>query len=301
MGCKQVYLLLNENDLCSYYNLDKTPGIKAKGKFTSGRFEYLDDESLIKKLVQFSSESRMNITFSLPQMHCSSCVFLLENLHRIDAGITTSRVNFQRKEVFISYNPSEITLRKVVELLAFIGYEPTISLNDLGNGQQTTEPGKKLSRFKRKQIYRIGVAGFCFSNIMMLSFPEYLSSGHIDDGLKETFAWLNLVLSIPVLFYCSSAIFSSAWKGLRQRYINIDAPIALAIIVTFARSYYEIISGNGAGYLDSGSGIVFFMLIGRWFQDKTYDSLSFDRDYRSYFPLGVTVITENKSSGYALR
>jgi Cu+-exporting ATPase len=112
MGCKQVYLLLNENDLCSYYNLDKTPGIKAKGKFTSGRFEYLDDESLIKKLVQFSSESRMNITFSLPQMHCSSCVFLLENLHRIDAGIITSRVNFQRKEVFISYNPSEITLGK---------------------------------------------------------------------------------------------------------------------------------------------------------------------------------------------
>ncbi len=301
MGCKQVYLLLNENDLCSYYNLDKTPGIKAKGKFTSGRFEYLDDESLIKKLVQFSSESRMNITFSLPQMHCSSCVFLLENLHRIDAGIITSRVNFQRKEVFISYNPSEITLRKVVELLAFIGYEPTISLNDLGNGQITAEPGKRLSRFKRNQIYSIGVAGFCFSNIMMLSFPEYLSSGHIDDGLKETFAWLNVVLSIPVLFFCSSAIFGSAWKGLRQRYINIDAPIALAIIVTFARSYYEIISGNGAGYLDSGSGIVFFMLIGRWFQDKTYESLSFDRDYRSYFPLGVTVITENKSSGYALR
>lgn len=301
MGCKQVYLLLNENDLCSYYNLDKTPGIKAKGKFTSGRFEYLDDESLIKKLVQFSSESRMNITFSLPQMHCSSCVFLLENLHRIDAGIITSRVNFQRKEVFISYNPSEITLRKVVELLAFIGYEPTISLNDLGNGQITAEPGKRLSRFKRNQIYSIGVAGFCFSNIMMLSFPEYLSSGHIDDGLKETFAWLNVVLSIPVLFFCSSAIFGSAWKGLRQRYINIDAPIALAIIVTFARSYYEIISGNGAGYLDSGSGIVFFMLIGRWFQDKTYESLSFDRDYRSYFPLGVTVITENKNNGYALR
>ena len=72
--------------------------------------------------------------------------------------------------------------------------------------------------------------------------------------------------------------------------MNIDAPIALAIVVTFVRSYYEIISGHGAGYLDSGTGIVFFMLIGRWFQNKTYDSFSFDRNYRSYFPLGVTVI-----------
>ena len=301
MGCKQVYLLLNENDLCSYYNLDKTPGIKAKGKFTSGRFEYLDDESLVKKLVQFSSKNQENVTFSLPQMHCSSCVFLLENLHRIEAGIISSRVNFQRKEVFISFNPTLISLRKVVELLAFIGYEPAISLDDMGSGTKSTEPDKRPSPFKRKQIYRIGVAGFCFSNIMMLSFPEYLSSGHIDDGLKETFAWLNLGLSLPVLIFCASGIFESAWKGLRQRFVNIDAPIALAIIVTFARSYYEIISGHGAGYLDSGSGIVFFMLIGRWFQDKTYDSLSFDRDYRSYFPLGATVITESSSNGYSVR
>ena len=61
---------------------------------------------------------------------------------------------------------------------------------------------------------------------------------------------------------------------MRQNFLNIDAPIALAIIVTFARSYYEIVSGTGAGYLDSGTGIVFFMLVGRWFQNKTYDSPS---------------------------
>jgi len=126
---------------------------------------------------------------------------------------------------------------------------------------------------------------------MMLSFPEYFSGGNIGQaGLKETFTWLTLALSLPVLFFSASGIFISAWKGLRQKYVNIDAPIALAIVVTFVRSYYEIISGHGAGYLDSGTGIVFFMLIGRWFQNKTYDSFSFDRNYRSYFPLGVTVI-----------
>jgi Cu+-exporting ATPase len=128
---------------------------------------------------------------------------------------------------------------------------------------------------------------------MMLSFPEYFSGGNIEEsGLKETFTWIIFALSIPVLFYGASGFFTSAFKALRQRYLNIDAPIALAIVVTFARSYYEIISGTGAGYLDSGTGIVFFMLAGRWFQDKTYDSFSFDRDYRSYFPLGVTIIKE---------
>ena len=36
--------------------------------------------------------------------------------------------------------------------------------------------------------------------------------------------------------------------------------------------------------------LFFFMLIGRWFQNKTYDSFSFDRDYKSYFPLGVSIV-----------
>ncbi len=284
-GCKQVYLLLNENDLCVYYKFDENPGIKAKGKFVSDRFGYLDDEEIIKKLVQFSSPTQMNITFSLPQMHCSSCVFLLENLHRINENIIKSQTNFQRKEVFIVFNPQKISLRKVVELLAFIGYEPTISLKDA--------VVKKKTSFNKKRVYKIGIAGFCFSNIMMLSFPEYFSSGNLDQiGLKETFTWLIFFLSLPVLLYSASDFFVSAFKGLQQRFINIDTPIALAILVTYTRSYIEIISGHGVGYLDSGTGIVFFMLIGRWFQDKTYDSFSFDRDYLSYFPLGVTVVKD---------
>lgn len=275
--------MLNENDLCVYYNLDANPGIKVKGKFVNNRFAYLDDETIQQQLVQFNNGTQTNVTFSLPQMHCSSCVYLLENLHRINPGIVKSQTNFQRKEVFIIFNPQLISLRKVVELLAFIGYEPNISLKD-------TEV-KKPSVLNRSKLVKIGIAGFCFSNIMMLSFPEYFSSGNIEqNGLKETFTWLNLLLSLPVLFYCASGFFISAWKGIRQKYLNIDAPIALAILITYARSYYEIISGQGAGYLDSGTGIVFFMLIGRWFQDKTYDSFAFDRDYRSYFPLGVSII-----------
>ncbi len=285
-GCKQVYLLLSENNLCNYYELDKMPGLKAKGKFITEKYAYLDDADTIQQLIQFSNNSQTNITFKLPQIHCSSCIFLLENLHRIKEGIIKSQTNFQRKEVFIIFDEQQISLRRVVELLAFIGYEPFISLKDADK--------KEIKIINRKQVYKIGVAGFCFSNIMMLSFPEYFSSGNIEQyGLKETFSWLNLILSIPVLLYGASDFFIAAWKGLRQNFLNIDAPIALAIAVAFGRSYYEIISGTGSGFLDSATGIVFFMLIGRWFQNKTYDSLSFERDYKAYFPLGVTRIKNN--------
>ncbi|MGL6266370.1 MAG: heavy metal translocating P-type ATPase, partial [Chitinophagaceae bacterium] len=282
-GCRQVFLLLNENDLCNYYDLDKNPGIKVKGRFVSGRFDYLDDASIINKLTRFKDRRQTHVVFSLPQMHCASCIWLLENLHKIHPGIISSKANFQRKEVFIIFEDAKTTLKKIVQLLAFTGYEPYISLQD--------EEAKKPVSYNRKYIYRIGVAGFCFGNIMMLSFPEYFSSGIIEQkGLKEVFSYLNLALSLPVIFFSATEFFVSAWKGFRQKWLNIDAPIALAILVAFGRSIYEITSGTGPGYLDSMSGIVFFMLIGRWFQNKTYDSFSFDRDYKSYFPLGVTVI-----------
>lgn len=276
-------MLLNENNLCSYYDFDKNPGIKAKGKFVSSKFQFLDDEELSNKLVSFKSEDQINVVFDLPQMHCSSCIYLLENLHKIENGIISSKANFQKKSVFVIFDPQKISLRKVVELLSFVGYEPSLSLNNLKK--------KKSKLHNKRRIIEIGVSGFCFSNIMMLSFPEYFSSGNIsEESLKLIFSWLIFLLSLPVLFFGSSSILVSAYKGLRSKDLNIDVPIALAIIITFGRSYYEIISGTGSGYLDSGTGIIFYMLIGRWFQNKTYTALSFDRDYLSFFPLGVTVL-----------
>jgi len=284
-GCRQVYLLLEENGMCAYYDLDKNPGIQAKGRFSNGRFDYLDDSSVTAKLVRFTDGKQSHVLFHLPSMHCASCIWLLEHLPRIQQGIIQSRANFQRKDVLIIFDPNTTSLKRIVELLAFIGYEPHISLLDT---EEKTE-----RKVNRGHIHRIGVAGFCFGNIMMLSFPEYFSGGQIGaEGLKRVFEWLNLALSLPVVFFSASEIFISAWKGLRQKWLNIDAPIALAILVTFGRSIYEILTQSGPGYLDSMSGIVFFMLIGRWFQHMTFDSFSFDRDYRSYFPLGVTRLTD---------
>jgi Cu+-exporting ATPase len=81
--------------------------------------------------------------------------------------------------------------------------------------------------------------------------------------------------------------FTNAWKSFKQRQINIDVPIAVGLLALLLRSVYDIVSQTGAGYLDSLTGLVFFLLIGRWFQSKTYDSLAFDRDYKSYFPLAI--------------
>ncbi len=286
-GCKFVYGLLKENGLCNYYELSQAPGIRVKGKFASERFAYLENADVQQKLIRFTDGRQSQVLFHLPSMHCASCIWLLENLHTIDPGVISSKTNFGRKEIHLVYDPAKTSLRKIVELLAFVGYEPYISLDDSDK--------KKTKKIDRRQFYKIGVAGFCFSNIMMMSFPEYFSSGKMDqEFLAHLFNYLNLLLALPVFFYSASGFFISAWKGIRQNWLNIDAPIALSILMTFSRSVYEVLSGTGAGYFDSMSGIVLFMLVGRWFQNKTYDAFSFDRDYKSYFPLGVTRLEGEK-------
>jgi Cu+-exporting ATPase len=103
-----------------------------------------------------------------------------------------------------------------------------------------------------------------------------------------------LGIALPVFFYCAKEFFINAYKSIIQKHLNIDAPIALAIIITFLRSVFEIFTNAGAGYLDSMSGIVFFMLIGRALQNKTQKTLKFNRDYKSYFPVAVTIIESGK-------
>ncbi|MBL7916898.1 MAG: heavy metal translocating P-type ATPase metal-binding domain-containing protein, partial [Bacteroidia bacterium] len=286
-GCKMVYEIINSKGLCEYYDKEKTPGLSRKIKVREGKFDFLNDKAVRNKLIHFKNETDSHVTFYLPQMHCSSCVWLLEQMHRVNAGIIHSQVNFLKKEIKVVYNHHKTNLKEVAEALTAVGYEPHISLNDVSSS-------KKKVTHNKKKIYKIGVAGFCFGNIMMLSFPEYFSLGAPDEsGYYKFFSYLNLLLALPVFFYSASEFFVSSYKSLKQKFLNIDAPIALAIVITFSRSVYEILTHTGAGYLDSMSGIVFFMLLGRYFQDITYDTLSFERDYTSYFPLGVSVINQN--------
>lgn len=285
-GCKTVYEILNKVELCDYYTISQNPGSSQKTKIRKDKFAFLDDEQLQLKLTHFKDAEQSHITFYLPQMHCSSCIWLLEHLNKLDKNIINSQVNFLKKEVSVVFDHKKTSLRKVAELLTSIGYEPHLSLNNIVNS--------KTKKHDKSRIYKIGISGFCFGNIMLLSFPEYFSFGNIGEKeLQKLFSYLNLGLALPVFFYCASDFFISAWKSIKQNFLNIDAPIALAVLITFLRSIYEIVSGSGAGYLDSMSGIVFFMLVGRFFQDKTYNTMSFNRDYTSYFPLGVTVLNDN--------
>ncbi|SFI98691.1 heavy metal translocating P-type ATPase [Olleya namhaensis] len=279
-GCKTVYEILSESDLTCYYDLQSSPG--AIPKEIEGKYDFLSQDKIIEKLVEFDDGKTQIVTLYIPHIHCSSCIWILENLNKLNPAVTLSQVNFGKKTVRVSYNTASFSLKQLVLLLSSVGYEPYISLDDYKTGQENVN---------RSLIYKLGVAGFAFGNVMFLSFPEYFEVNEFWlEQYKHVFRWIMFAFSLPVVFYAAQDYFISAYKAIRTRILNIDIPIALGIIVLFARSTAEIAFDLGSGFFDSLTGLVFFLLLGKFFQQKTYSFLSFERDYKSYFPIAVTKI-----------
>ncbi|QBA63233.1 heavy metal translocating P-type ATPase [Muriicola soli] len=282
-GCKTVYEIFDSNDLKYYYDLQSAAG--STPKLSPGKYDYLENSEIAEQLLEFNDGKHQIISLFIPTIHCSSCIWVLENLGKLAPGIVQSQVDFPKKTLRISFRDKTISLKEIVELLAKIGYEPNISLAD--SEVKKNKDGKKI-------IYQLGVAGFGFGNIMFLSFPEYFEVGEYWlEQYKMLFRWLMFAFSLPVVFYAGRDYLLSAYKGIKSNFLNIDVPIALGILVLFIRSTLEIIFDWGSGFFDSLSGLIFFLLLGKYFQQRTYSFLSFERDYKSYFPVAITRIFNN--------
>lgn len=282
-GCKTVYEIFSDNDLSCYYDMETTPG--ATPEEANGKYDFLEKTEIINKLLEFNEGATNIVSLYIPHIHCSSCIWILENLHRLNDGVIRVLVNFPEKKATITFNSEKVSLKELVLLLTKIGYEPYISLKNYEDKPQAID---------RSLIYKIGIAFFSFGNVMMLSFPEYFN---IDDiwmrEYKDFFRWLILLISLPVFFYSASPYHLAAWKGIKTKNYTIDIPMSLGIIVMFIRSTIDIIFDLGPGFFDSMTMLVFFMLLGKLFQQRTYNFLSFERDYKSYFPIAITKIGED--------
>lgn len=277
-GCRNVYSLLSENGMCDYYALNSGAGASLRN-VNEDAFAFLDEDAMAARLLQYKDEEVSRALLYIPHIHCSSCIWLLENLQVLIPEVQYSSVDFVEKQLSVQFRHNELSFRSLALKLQSLGYEPVFHTADLK---------KEKKKYDRRHWYRIGVAGFGFGNIMLLSLPEYFDAAMAHTpGFALFFRLANIAFALPVLLYSSAEYLRSGWNALRSRVMNIDIPIALGIIVLFGRSLVEIAWDLGPGYLDSFCGLIFFMSIGRAFQQKTYEGISFERDYTSYFPISV--------------
>ena len=288
-GCLTVFELLTENGLAEFYNLSETAGVRVQATALADRFNFLDEPLVRGRLVDFANDKITRVTFLLPAVHCVACFWLLENLFQLRPGIKESRVNFPRREVLITFENERLKLSAIVTLLASLGYEPELQLSAL-----ETKTGRTTAR---RLWMQIGFAGFAFGNIMLFSLAGYFGLDTFTaDAFRRLTGYISLALALPVVTYSALDYWRAAWVCLKDRALNIDVPIALGIGAIFLQSTVEVIMGRGDGYFDSLCGLIFFLLCGKLFQQKNYDRLTFDRNYKSFFPLSVTRLVRRDES-----
>lgn len=276
-GCKVVFELM-----------EGETSINLSENLQNSSYSFLNHSEIKDKLLIFKNGTTEKINVHLPQIHCSSCIFLLENLFEIHSGVLQVSVHFSRKRAEVLYDSEKIPLSDLAALLKHIGYPPNFEENRQQNGK---------SQKKSKLLYQLGIAGFFFGNTMLLALPEYLQSSILyDRDLLYFFRYLMFGFSIPVLTYSARDYFINSIASLRAGVLSIDLPISIGIIALFVQSTYEIINGIGSGYFDSLCGLVFFLLLGKWYQQKTYENFSFDKDYKSFLPLAATLFNDQQES-----
>ena len=281
-GCLTVHDLLTTNGLGHFYALSDHPGIRVRNPVRQGKWDFLDEPIITRQLVDFSNEKLTRVTFQIPGIHCLACVWLLENLFQLHPGIGRCQVNFPAREVAISFETGKIRIGELVALLSSIGYEPHLTLGELDK-KSGPDPARK------RQWLQVGIAGFGFGNIMLFSLPLYLGLDSFSGPtFKGFFGWLSLGISLPVLIYSAADYWQAAVVAIRRRMLTLDVPIALGLLVIYSQSLFEITTGSGVGYCDSLTGLIFFLLCGKLFQRATFARMTFDRDYKCFFPLSVT-------------
>lgn len=242
-------------------------------------YKQYDLPEVFNQLVDFQNEKVYKISINAPSIYCSSCVELLEDLPEINESIIQSHVNFENRSLTLTVS-KELPLSHVAMLLDKLGYPPQFNVS-----KKASEKSKKT---QQQLLRKVAVAGFCFGNTMMFSLPHYFGLSIASEPFfVSLFRYLNVALSVLVLAYPAKDYFKTAYQSIIHRKSHIDIPIVLGIVAIWAWSLYEIIAGIGFGYLDSLAGLIFFLLVGKWYQNKVYRRLTFDRSIHDFLPISV--------------
>ena len=284
VGCETVYHLIHGKNLGAFYSLYPKKG---NTPFKAQDYPFLKDREFRKKWETFREGKKVQVTLAIPSIHCSACIWVLEHLSEMEMGILNAEVNFTKRKLHLFFDESQIDLQSICSLLNQLGYPPDFSFSS----QKKTDDQKG----KRSLWLKIGIAGFAFGNTMFLSIATYFETNDpwlVD--LRPWFDFLMFVMSLPVVFYAANDYFIQTKKSLQNKIGSLDLPIALGISVLFLKSIHNAFFLHTLPYFDSLTGLVFFLLLGKFMQRKVYESFSFERDYKSFFPLAVSLLTSGK-------
>lgn len=259
-GCLTVYQALKEKDLLHYYKLRESAGVKSGSvplESNSEDYLYMQQDKFKAEFLSPTPEG-LKIKFYLEGIHCVACVWLIEKISIIVSHIVSARVDLGQSTLTLLLTPNA-NLTDIANQLSKMGYRP----HPIKSNEDLDNLHKKEERLK---LIQIGVAGACTANIMLYSIAIYAGAG---PSFASLFGWVSFFLSIPILFFSALPFYKSSLNALKNRTVNIDIPISVAIILGATSGLYNLFFGSNHFYFDSIATLVFLLLTSRFLVHKS--------------------------------
>ena len=192
--------------------------------------------------------------FAVPTIHCAACIGKIERRLQSLAGVGEARVNLSLKRLSVT---GPVPQSAVVQAVEGLGFE--IHPLDRAVLARDTDPeGRAL-------LLRLAVAGFAMMNVMLLSVAVWSGA---EGATRDLFHLISAGIALPVVAFSAQPFFRSALGALQYRRLNMDVPIALAILLAAGMSLYEALHGGRHAYFDAALSLTFFLLIGRYLDHR---------------------------------
>lgn len=190
--------------------------------------------------------------FYLEGVHCAACVWLTEKLPELVDQVQLARLNLGTSIATVTIT-SKGSFAAVADQLQKMGYR----VHPVKRGEKTD----LLKKENRLLLIRLGTAGACAGNIMLLAVSLY---GGASGLLAERFRWISFLLYLPVLLFSAVPFYRSAWSALTARTASIDIPVVFGILLGSAVSVINLATGHDEVYFDSLASLVFLLLSTRY-------------------------------------
>jgi Cu2+-exporting ATPase len=254
-GCQAVAQSIVDNGLGAYYQ--NRTAMPASGH------EVLPDE--LKKLTLYdhpdiqrsfvitAGEHSKEAVLILEGITCAACIWLNERHIRQLDGVLSVEVNYASHRARLSWDERRINLSTILKEIQLLGYNAHPY-----NAHHADELRKKN---KKKDLQRIAIAGIAAAQVMMLAVGLYAGGWYgISADMVVLLRWFSLMLTIPVVTFAAMPFYRSAWRGLKSGHLNMDVPVALAIVTAFVGSLWVTVMGGVHVYYDTIGMFTLFLL-----------------------------------------
>ena len=108
---------------------------------------------------------------------------------------------------------------------------------------------------------------------LAFTIPVTLLAGHIPGVpmlVHPPLAhWLELALSMPVVWWAGWIFISGSWHALRSRKLDMSVLIATGVLAAWISSLYLTVIGYPTAYYEAACMLVTFVLFGHWMEMKS--------------------------------